>query len=50
MVKKTSKPHHNIVNNDYQEDSRVLYVFVTNKSFAHILDISPKTFLFLINF
>ena len=23
--------HHNIVNNDYQQDSRVLYTFVPNK-------------------
>ena len=26
--------HCNIVNNDYQQDSRVLYIFVTNKSFG----------------
>ena len=26
--------HCNIVNNDYQQDSRVLYTFVPNKSFG----------------
>ena len=29
----------NIVKNDYQEDSRVLYTFVPNKSFGQLLDI-----------
>ena len=33
--------HSNIVNNDYQQDSRVLYTFVPNKSFGQLLDISP---------
>ena len=32
--------HCNIVNNDYQQDSRVLYTFVPNKSFGLLLDIS----------
>ena len=36
--------HCNIVNNDYQQDSRVFYIFVPNKSFGQLLDISPKTF------
>ena len=31
----------NIVNNDYQQDLRVLYTFVPNKSFDE-LDIHPK--------
>ena len=35
-----------IVNNDYQEDSRVLYTFVLNKSFLHLLDNSLKRFIF----
>ena len=30
-----------IVNNDYLENSKVLYTFVPNKSFQNILDISP---------
>ena len=32
--------HCNIVNIDYQQDSRVLYTFVPNKSFGQLLDIS----------
>ena len=31
--------HYNIVNNGYQQDSRVLYTFIPNKSFAQLLDI-----------
>ena len=31
--------HCNIVNNDYQQDSKVLYTFVPNKPFAQLLDI-----------
>ena len=36
----------NIVNNDYQERSRVLYTFVPNNSFGQLLDISPKAFIY----
>ena len=36
----------NIVTNDCQQDSRVLYTFVPNKSFSQLLDISPKQFIF----
>ena len=42
--------HCNIVNNDYQQDSRVLYTFVPNKSFGQLLDISPKNVIFLKTF
>ena len=42
--------HCNIVNNDYQQDSRVLYTFVPNKSFGQLLHISHKKFIFLKNF
>ena len=31
-----------MVNNNYQQDSRVLYTFVANKSFGSLLDISPS--------
>ena len=34
--------HCNIVNNDYQQDSRVLYTFVPNKPFGILLKTSPK--------
>ena len=40
----------NIVNNDFQQDSRVLYIFVSNKLFGQLLDISPKNFIFLQTF
>ena len=36
----------NIVNNDYQQDSRVLYIFGPNKSLGQLLDISRKNFIF----
>ena len=39
--------HCNIFNNDYQQDSRVMYIFVPNKAFGQLLDISPKNFIFL---
>ena len=39
--------HCNIVKNDYQQDSRILYTFVPNKSFGQLLDISPKNVIFL---
>ena len=40
----------NIANNTYQQNSRVLYTFIPNKSFDHLLDISPKSFIFLKTF
>ena len=40
----------NIVSNDYQHDSRVLYAFVPNKSFGQLLDASPKRLIFLKTF
>ena len=42
--------HCNIVNNDYQEDSRVLYTFVPNKPFGSLLEISPTNHIFLKTF
>ena len=38
--------HCNIVSNNCQQDSRVLYTFVPNKSFGQLLDISPKNVIF----
>ena len=40
----------NIVNNDYQQDSRVLYTFVPNKPFCTLLEISPTNHIFLKTF
>ena len=42
--------HCNIVNNDYQQDSWVLYTFVLNKSFGSLLEISPANHIFLKTF
>ena len=42
--------HCNIVNNDYERDSRVLYTFVPSKSFDSLLGISPKNHIFLETF
>ena len=42
--------HCYIVNNDYQQELRVLYAFVPNKLFGQSLDISPKNFIFLKTF
>ena len=37
----------NIVNNDYQQDSRVVYKFVPSKSLGQLLNILPNNFVFL---
>ena len=37
----------NIVNNNYQQDSRVSYTFVSNKPVGQLLEISPTDFIFL---
>ena len=42
--------HCNIVNNNYQQNSRVLYTFILNKSCGQLLDFSPKNFIFLKTF
>ena len=39
--------HCNIVNNDYQQDARVLYMFVPNKLFGSLLEISSTNHIFL---
>ena len=46
-VTKVVLVHCNIVNNNYQQNSRVLYTFVPNKSFGQLLDTLPKNLLFL---
>ena len=42
--------HYNFVNNDYQQDSRVLYKFVPNKPFGSSLEISATNHIFLKTF
>ena len=38
--------HCNLVNNDYQQDLRILYTFVPNKPFDSLLKIPPKIISF----
>ena len=38
--------HCNVVKNSYQQNSRVLYTFIPNKSFGQLLDILPWNFVF----
>ena len=42
--------HCNLVSNDYQQDSRMLYTFVPNKPFGSLLEIPPKNHIFLKTF
>ena len=42
--------HCNLVNNDFQQDSRILYTFVPNKTFGSLLEISPAKHVFLKTF
>ena len=39
--------HCNIVNDNYQQNSRILYRFVPNKPFDSLLEISPPNHIFL---
>ena len=39
--------HCNLVHNDYQQDSRILFTFVPNKTFGSLLEISPPNHVFL---
>ena len=45
-IKEVVLVHCNIVNNNYQQDSRVLYTFVPNKLFGSLLEISLKNHIF----
>ena len=49
-IAKVVLKHCNIARNDYQQHSGVLDTFVLNKSFGQLLDISPKSFIFLKTF
>ena len=40
--------HCDIVNKDYQQHSRVLYMFVPNKPFGSLLEISPTNHIFYV--
>ena len=41
--------HCNIIKNDYQEYSRVLFTFIPKKSLGQLFDILPKNFIFFEN-
>ena len=38
--------HCSLVNNDYQQDSRILHTFVPNKTIGSLLEISPTNHIF----
>ena len=42
--------HCSLVNNDYQQDSRILYTVVPNKTIGSLLEISPMNHIFLKTF
>ena len=42
--------HCNIVNNDYQQDSKILYTFVPSKPFDSLIVMSPPNYFFLKTF
>ena len=39
--------HYNLVNNSYQQASRVLFTFVPNKQYGQLISISPHSLDFL---
>ena len=36
--------HYNLVKNDYQQTSKILFTFVPNKNFGQLINISPQAF------
>ena len=40
----------NLINNDYQQDTRILYTFVPNKPFGSLFEISQTNHIFLKKF
>ena len=38
--------HCNLLNNDYQQDSRILHTFVPNITFGSLLETSPTNHIF----
>ena len=49
-ISEVSLVHNNIVNNTYQQDSRLLHIFKLRKSFGLLLEISTTYFMFLKTF
>ena len=42
--------HCNLVNNAYQQDSKILYTFFPSKLFGSLLEVSPSNHIFLKTF
>ena len=42
--------HCNLVNNSYQQASRVLFTFIPNKQYGQLISISPHSVVFLKNY
>ena len=40
----------NLVDNQYQQNSEVLYTFTPNKSYAYLLNVEPSSLMFLITY
>ena len=49
-ITETVLVHCDIVNNDYHEDSRVLYRYIPNKPFGSLLEVSPTNSISLKTF
>ena len=49
-IKEVVLVHCNTVNNDYQQDSRALYTFVSNKPFGSLCETSQMKHIFLKTF
>ena len=49
-IKEVVLVHCDIVNNDCQQDTRLLYTFVPNKPFGSLLEIYPTNHIFLKTF
>ena len=49
-ITETVLVHCDIVNNDYHEDSRVLYRYIPNKPFGSLLEVSPTNSISLKRF
>ena len=49
-ILKLQKQYYFTVNNDYQQESRVLYTFISNKPFGSLLEIYRKNNIFFKTF
>ena len=39
--------HYNVVNNNYQQASKLLFTFVSNKKYGQLITVSPETLIML---